>query len=68
MKFIHLCIPWTRLGVRARVVIVVLVFMIAARWAPDATVPLGIGGSLGLWLTVPLTSRIRARRRLTWAR
>lgn len=36
--------PWTR------VIIVVVIFLLVARLAPDAVFPLGLGGWLGGWL------------------
>jgi hypothetical protein len=41
---------WPRPGVRTRVMIIVIIFLVSARWAPDAVLPLGLGAGLAAWL------------------
>jgi hypothetical protein len=48
----HLTVPWQWPGPWTRVIIIVVIFLFVARLAPDAVVPLGLGGWLGGWLTV----------------
>ena len=45
--------PWP--GPIARVVIIVIVYMLAIHFAPSVIIPLSFGGILGSWLSASIT-------------
>ena len=49
---VTLCVtrPWP--GIWTRTVVCVIVFVVVFRTAPDAAIPLGLGGWLGGWLAL----------------
>jgi len=59
-----LCIPLPRPGPRLRTVIVIVIYLAAARVAPADTVPLALGGALGGFLAAePARPRTAAATR-----
>jgi hypothetical protein len=41
-----------------RVIIVIVIVLAAARWAPEAALPLGLGGWLGTYLGIQQPGRV----------
>jgi hypothetical protein len=50
MLRLSITIPRQWPGLWTRVIIVIIVFVLAIRWAPGAVLPLALGGWLGRWL------------------
>jgi hypothetical protein len=49
--FISICLPRSWPGTRIRALVVVTIVILVLRWVPGDTLPLGLGGWLGSWLT-----------------
>jgi hypothetical protein len=47
---LHILIPRQWPGLWTRVIIIVVIFLFVTRRAPDAVLPLGLGGWLGGWI------------------
>jgi hypothetical protein len=57
------CITWRLPGARTRAVIIIIIYVLAFRFAPDAAVPLAFGGIIGAWFAARRTS---AGQRAAW--
>jgi hypothetical protein len=44
------CIAWRQPGTRVRAAVIVIIYVLCCRLAPDAEIPLAIGGLAGGWL------------------
>ena len=45
-----LCITWHQPGLRVRAVIIIVIYVVAFRFAPHLAIPLATGGLAGGWL------------------
>jgi hypothetical protein len=52
---LHIMIPRQWPGPWTRVIIIVVIFLLVTRLAPDAVLPLSLGGWLGGWLALAPT-------------
>jgi hypothetical protein len=55
MKLSFAC-RWTGPGIWTRSIVIVVILVVVYRVAPEAVIPVGLGGWLGSWLTRPASS------------